>query len=57
MNENDKRDKPISEERKPEAELSPAEKLENKKPDSSRIPGAQNPASEEIKKEINPNTE
>ena len=57
MHENDKRDKPISEEQKSVAELSPDEKLENKKPDSSRIPGAQNPASEEIKKEINPNTE
>ena len=57
MPDNDKRDKPISEEQKPVAELSPDEKLENKKPDDPPIPGAQNPASKEIKKEINPNTE
>lgn len=57
MNDNDKPDKPISEEEKPMAETSPDEKLQNKKPDGSPIPGAQNPASKEIKKEINPNTE
>ncbi len=57
MPDNDKRDKPISEEQKPVAELSPYQKLENKKPDDSPIPGAQNPASKEIKKEIKPNTE
>ena len=55
MPENDKKDKPIDEEGKPE--LSPDEKLENKKSDDSPIPGAQNPASKEIKKETNPNTE
>ena len=55
MHENGKRDEPISEEGTPE--LSPDEKLENKKPGGSPIPGAQNPASEEVKKETNPNTE
>jgi hypothetical protein len=39
-------------------ELSPSEKLqEDDNPTGSLIPGAQNPESEEIKKEINPNTE
>ncbi|MEP6707421.1 MAG: hypothetical protein ABJC05_07875 [Pyrinomonadaceae bacterium] len=54
MLENDRTDKPIGEEGTPE--LSPDEKLEER-PDDSLIPGAQNPASKEIKKEINPNTE
>ena len=57
MHDNDKRDKPITEEQKPVVEQSPDEKLENKQPDSSPIPGAQNPASKEIKNEVNPNTE
>ena len=57
MNEKEKEANSVSEGRKPKAELSPAEKLEEKKPGGSPIPGAQNPASEEIKKEINPNTE
>ena len=38
------------------AEQSPTEKLEDKKPGST-VPGAQNPDSKEVKKEINPNTE
>ena len=39
-------------------ELSPTDKLEGVSPDTgSLVPGAQNPESEEIKKEINPNTE
>lgn len=57
MNENENEKQPISEDQKPVPELSPDEKLKNKKPNGSPIPGAQNPASEEIKKEINPNTE
>ena len=39
------------------AEKSPSEKLEGKLPPGTTIPGAQNPESKEIKKEINPNTE
>jgi hypothetical protein len=41
----------------PENEISPSEKLEDKQEPGSRIPGAENPESKEIKKEINPNTE
>ena len=44
-------------EQKPEQEESPAEKLEVNPPTGSLIPGAENPESEEIKEEINPNTE
>lgn len=36
---------------------SPSEKLEDGKPVGSTVPGAQNPESDEVKKEINPNTE
>jgi hypothetical protein len=39
------------------AEASPSEKLEEQTPTGSLIPGAENPESEEIKKEFNPNTE
>jgi hypothetical protein len=42
---------------KPEAKESPAEKLEVNPPTGSLIPGTENPESEEIKKELNPNTE
>jgi len=38
-------------------ELSPSEKLEGVTPTGSLIPGAENPESEEIKDEVNPNTE
>jgi hypothetical protein len=38
-------------------EASPAEKLEDQQPTGSLTPGAENPESEEIKTEINPNTE
>jgi len=44
-------------ERKPEAEKSPSEKLEEIRPTGSLVPGAENPESREIKKEVNPNTE
>ena len=44
-------------ERKPEAEKSPSEKLEESRPTGSLVPGAENPESREIKKEVNPNTE
>ena len=36
---------------------SPSEKLEKEAPEASPVPGAQNPESEEIKEEVNPNTE
>lgn len=36
---------------------SPSEKLQPHEPIGQQIPGAQNPESTEIKKEINPNTE
>ena len=55
MNEQDKDS--VTEKQKPESELSPTEKLEKDNPDSTRIPGAQNPDSEAIKDEFNPNTE
>jgi hypothetical protein len=42
---------------KSEAEESPSEKLEAVTPTGSLTPGAQNPESEEIKQETNPNTE
>jgi len=42
---------------KPETELSPSEKLDDDNTDSTLIPGAQNPDSDGIKREINPNTE
>ena len=38
-------------------DLSPAEKLLGTEPLGPQIPGAQNPDSVEIKREINPNTE
>ena len=38
-------------------EPSPAEKLEEGRPTGSLVPGAENPESREVKKEVNPNTE
>lgn len=38
-------------------EESPSDKLQDQQPTGSLVPGAQNPASEEIKNEVNPNTE
>lgn len=43
--------------RKVTTEESPSEKLEETTPTGSLIPGPENPESEEIKKEVNPNTE
>jgi hypothetical protein len=57
MEENEKENEPTNEEQQPTAELSPSEKLEDVTPTGSLIPGAENPESKEIKKEINPNTE
>jgi hypothetical protein len=44
-------------EEKPTPEESPSEKLEGDPPTGSLIPGPENPDSEEIKNEVNPNTE
>ena len=56
MNEDERQDESAKEEQST-SELSPSEKLEDVKPSGSLIPGAQNPESEEIKSEVNPNTE
>ena len=56
MSENEKQDEATSSEKQTD-ELSPSEKLEDVTPTGSLVPGAQNPESKEIKKEINPNTE
>jgi len=37
--------------------VSPDEKLEGQPPAGSTMPGVENPESDEIRKEINPNTE
>jgi hypothetical protein len=50
-------DEGMKDEHKPIVEESPSEKLEDERQPGSQIPGAQNPESEEVKKEINPNTE
>ncbi|HYJ45751.1 MAG TPA: hypothetical protein VEV81_03985 [Pyrinomonadaceae bacterium] len=57
MDSDERQEEPVNEEGQPTAELSPSEKLEGVTPTGSLIPGAQNPESKEIKKEINPNTE
>ena len=44
-------------EERPMVEESPTVKLRNDSKPGTEIPGAQNPESEEIKKEVNPNTE
>jgi hypothetical protein len=56
MSENEKQSEATSDEGQTD-ELSPSEKLEDVTPTGSLIPGAENPESKEIKKEINPNTE
>jgi hypothetical protein len=57
MNQDEKQDEAVNEDQQPTAELSPSEKLEDVTPTGSLVPGAQNPESEEVKKEVNPNTE
>ena len=57
MREKERQENSLNEDQNPTAELSPSEKLEDVTPTGSLIPGAQNPESKEIKKEINPNTE
>lgn len=56
MNKDERLDESANEEQST-SELSPSQKLENVKPSGSLVPGAQNPESEEIKSEVNPNTE
>ena len=48
---------PAAAEQKPVVEQSPTEKLRENERVASPVPGTQNPESEEIKREINPNTE
>jgi len=57
MNQDERQDESANPEEQPTSELSPSEKLEDVRPTGSLVPGAQNPESKEIKKEINPNTE
>jgi hypothetical protein len=58
MKEEERENEENTDEQQPGLELGPTEKIEGVSPDTgSLIPGAQNPESEEIKKEINPNTE
>ena len=47
----------LSEDKKLTEKESPSEKLEEGRPTGSLVPGAENPESKEIKKELNPNTE
>lgn len=56
MSENEKQDEGTNGEERMN-KPSPSEKLEDVTPTGSLVPGAQNPESKEIKKEINPNTE
>jgi RimJ/RimL family protein N-acetyltransferase len=57
MSETDVPGGPFKDEVDPSEMSSPSEKLEGQAPAGSPVPGAQNPASEEIKEEQNPNTE
>jgi len=40
-----------------ELEESPSEKLRDETPPGEQVPGAENPESQEVKREINPNSE
>ncbi len=57
MEENVEQSENTGGEQKPATEESPSEKLEGTPPTGSLIPGSENPESEEIKNEVNPNTE
>ena len=57
MNVNQGQGTASDEDQKPKTEESPSEKLEKEKPTGSLIPGAENPDSDEIKREKNLNTE
>ena len=57
MNVNQGQGTASDEDQKPKVEESPSEKLEDEKPTGSLIPGAENPDSDEIKREKNLNTE
>ncbi len=46
-----------AEQKSVEDEKSPAEKLQDEKQVEAPLPGAENPESKEVKKEINPNSE
>ena len=50
-------DRAVNEEQQPAVEKGPTEKLQDDHKPVSQIPGAENPESEEIKQEVNPNTE
>lgn len=56
MSAKQEQDAGMKDEHQPVVEKSPTEKLEDRQP-GSQVPGAENPESKEIKKEINPNTE
>jgi hypothetical protein len=47
----------MSEDKELKDKQSPSEKLEEGQPTGSLVPGAENPESREIKKELNPNSE
>lgn len=57
MEENEGQARAVNNEGTAQTESSPSEKLEENPPTGSLVPGAQNPESEEIKDEKNPNTE
>jgi len=57
MNVNQGQGTASDEDQKPKIKESPSEKLEDEKPTGSLIPGAENPESDEIKREKNLNTE
>ena len=58
MKETEGQGRALDKEQYPPVAESPAEKLEDKPPASgSLIPGAESAESEEVKKEVNPNTE
>ena len=57
MNETEGQGRALDGEQYPPVEEGPAQKLEEKPLTGPLIPGAENTLSEEIKKEINPNTE
>ncbi len=57
MDEKKTQSAPFSEEVDQMEVTSPSEKIEGDAPTGSLVPGAQNPESEQVKEETNPNTE
>ncbi len=57
MSEQQGQDRALSNEANLIVEESPTEKLRGDSKPGAKIPGTQNPESEEIRKEVNPNTE